>query len=146
MVEEKERVLTMCWFGVRQPLATSVVHVPEYEISPKELEEGPLIFIWDKFMKAPNIIELLGESIPWSPALIDGFKRVWKEIKSGILNPELQKNVGGRCLGAVLLTSRLSDEQLKPLIKDYENRGYVLKEVDGLIGDLTRKILAFLPK
>ena len=97
-------------------------------------------------MKAPNIIELLGESIPWSPALIDGYKRVWKDVSPGIVRPELEPDGKGRCLGAVLLTSRSSDAKLKPLIDDYERRGYVLKKHDVLIGDLTREILSFLPK
>jgi len=136
----------MCWFGVKQPLATSVVHVPEHEISPKEIEEGPLIFIWDKFMKDPNIMELLGESIPWSPALIYGYKRIWKEVSPGILRPELQKDERGRCLGAVLLTSRSSDSKIQLLMDDYKNRGYILKKIEALVGDLTREVKAFLPK
>ena len=144
MAEEKE--LTMCWFGVRQPLATPVVHVFEQVISPDELETGPLIFIWDKFMKAPNVTELIGEPIPWSPALIDGYERVWMNDGEGIIHPELKKNDKGRCLGAVLLTSRTSDGKLQYLIEDYEKRGYLLKKNKVLIGDLIREIPGFLPK
>ncbi len=144
MAEEKE--LTMCWFGAKQPLATSVVHVPEHVISPDELETGPLIFIWDKYMKAPNITQLIGEPIPWSPALINGYERRWVDDGNGIMHPELEKNEKGRCLGAVLLTSRTSDDKLQPLITNYEKRGYVLKKYNVLIGDLIREIRVFLPK
>jgi len=143
MAEEKE--LTMCWFGVRQPLATPVVHVPEHVISPDELETGPLIFIWDKFMKAPNVTELIGEPIPWSPALLDGYERVWVDEGSGIMHPELKKNDKGRCLGAVLLTSRTHEKKLQSLIIDHEKRGYVLKKHKVLIGDMIRDIPVFLP-
>ena len=34
----EEKPLTMCWFGFYQPYATSIVHSPKQEISPKEVE------------------------------------------------------------------------------------------------------------
>jgi len=142
----REKDLTMCWFGVRQPLATSVVHVPEQVINPDELITGPLIFIWDKFMKAPNVTELVGEPIPWSPALLEGYERKWIDDGNGITHPELLKKENGKCLGCVLLTTRTSDNKIQFLINDYEKRGYKLKEKEVLIGDLNRVIRVFLPK
>lgn len=137
--------LTMCWFGVWQPYATSVVHVPAQEISPKEISQEKLIFIWDKFMKAPNINDLLGTPVPWSPALIEGYSRKWIKMDDGKHVPELIGDSNGKCVGAVLLTSRLTEEQLIPLIEDYKIRGYELKTFNALIGDLDREVLAFLP-
>ncbi len=143
--EMKERTLTMCWFGLYQPYATSVVHVPEQEISPNEIEQKDLIFIWDKYMKADILVELLGVPIPWSPALIKGYSREWKKKEDGTYNCELVQKEFGECLGAVLLISRLSEGQLNPLIEDYTIRGYSLKKAKILIGDLTRDVLSFLP-
>jgi len=141
----EENHLTMCWFGVWQPYATSVVHVPAQEISPKEIKQEKLIFIWDKYMMAPNITELIGEPIPWTPVLIEGYSRKWNNQEDGKFVPELIKDSNGKCIGAALLTSRLTEPQLKPLIEDYETRGYELKKIKALIGDLNREILAFLP-
>lgn len=140
-----ENTLTMCWFGVWQPYATSVVHVPAQEISPTEIKQENLIFIWDKYMKAPNINELIGEPIPWSPALVEGYSRKWDKQEVGKYIPELIEDSNGKCMGAVLLTSRLTEAQLQPLIEDYKIRGYELKKINALIGDLYREILAFLP-
>ena len=142
---EEENPLTMCWFGVWQPYATSVVHVPAQEISPKEIKQENLIFIWDKYMKAPNITSLVGEPIPWSPALIEGYCRKWNKQENGKVIPELINDPNGKCIGAALLTSRLNESQLQPLVEDYESRGYGLKKINALIGDLDREILAFLP-
>ena len=142
---EQENHLTMCWFGVWQPYATSVVHVPTQEISPKEISKEKLIFIWDKFMKAPNINDLLGTPVPWSPALIEGYGRKWIKNDDGKYIPELKEDSNGRCVGAVLLTSRLTEGQLKPLIEDYKIRGYELRTHNALIGDLDREVVAFLP-
>jgi len=72
---EKEDALTMCWFGSYQPYATSVVHVPEQEISPSEIDKEDLIFIWDKYMKSDVLTKLLGNPVPWSPALLEGYVR-----------------------------------------------------------------------
>ena len=143
--KEEENALTMCWFGVWQPYATSVVHVPAQEISPNEIKQEKLIFIWDKYMKAPNISDLVGVPIPWSPALVKGYSRKWNKQEDGKFIPELIKNSNRKCMGAVLLTSRLNEVQLKPLIEDYKRRGYELKKINALIGDLEREILAFLP-
>ena len=142
---DEESHLTMCWFGVWQPYATSVVHVPAQEISPKEISQEKLIFIWDKFMKAPNINDLIGTPVPWSPALIEGYRRKWIKKDDGKYVPELIEDSNGKCVGAVLLTSRLTESQLIPLVKDYKTRGYELKTFNALIGDLDRGILAFLP-
>ena len=135
----------MCWFGLYQPYATSVVHVPEQEISPNEIEKKDLVFIWDKYMKSDTLYELLRIPIPWSPALIKGYSREWKKKENGGYTCELVQKKFGECLGAVLLISRLSEGQLNPLIEDYKIRGYSLKKVKILIGDLTRDILSFLP-
>ena len=143
---EDENTLTMCWFGVWQPYATSVVHVPAQEISPNEIKQENLIFIWDKYMKAPNISELIGEPIPWSPALVEGYSREWNKLEDGKFIPKILKKSNGKCMGAVLLTSRLTDTQIQPLIKDYKQRGYELKKINALIGDLNREVLAFLPE
>ena len=145
-MSENNHPLTMCWFGTYQPYATSVVHVPEQEISPKEIDTDDLIFIWDKYMKFPNLLDLLGEPIPWSPALIDGYARDWVKKDERIHVPILVNKPGARCLGAVLLTSRLSMDQLEPLVDDYRNRGYELKKIQALVGDLSREVLAFLPQ
>ncbi len=142
---EEENSLTMCWFGVWQPYATSVVHVPAQEISPKEIKQEKLIFIWDKYMKAPNITELIGEPVPWSPALIEGYSREWNKQEDDKFIPKLIKDTNGKCIGAALLTSRLTEPQLQPLIEDFEIRGYGLKMINAHIGDLNREILAFLP-
>lgn len=144
-MDEEEKPLTMCWFGTFQPYATSVVHVPEQEISPKEIDTENLIFIWDKYMKSPNLDELLGVSVPWSPAVIDGYAREWDKVDEKVFEPILVEKPGGRCLGAVLLVSRLTEDQLKPLIDDYRERGYELKKEQALIGDFSREVLAFLP-
>ena len=143
---EGESTLTMCWFGVWQPYATSVVHVPAQEISPNEIKQENLIFIWDKYMKAPNITEFIGEPIPWSPALVEGYSRKWDKQEDGKFIPNIIKDSNGKCMGAVLLTSRLTEAQLDPLIEEYKNRGYELKKINALIGDLNREILAFLPE
>ncbi len=135
----------MCWFGLYQPYATSVVHVPEQEISPNEIEKKDLVFIWDKYMKSDTLYELLRIPIPWSPALIKGYSREWKKKENGGYTCELVQKKFGECLGAVLLISRLSEGQLNPLIEDYKIRGYSLKKAKILIGDLTRDILSFLP-
>ncbi len=140
-----ENELTMCWFGFWQPYATSVVHVPTQEISPKEIDEKRLIFIWDKYMKSDMLTKLVRASIPWSPALIEGYSREWKQIKDGSYHPELIKKEGGKCIGAVLLLSRIDEDQIETLIKNYQKRGYELKKIIVLIGDLYRKIDAFLP-
>ncbi|UCF13246.1 MAG: hypothetical protein JSW06_03035 [Thermoplasmatales archaeon] len=141
----KEKPLTMCWFGLYQPYATSIVHVPEQEISPDEVDEKDLVFIWDKYMKADILNDLLGRPVPWSPALIKGYSREWKKQEDGSFTCELVQKEFGECLGAVLLVSRLSEAQLNPLVEDYKMRGYSLKKAKVLIGDLTREILAFLP-
>ncbi|MFX0186211.1 MAG: hypothetical protein ACFE8A_00595 [Candidatus Hodarchaeota archaeon] len=141
----KEAPLTMCWFGLYQPYATSIVHVPEQEISPDEVDEKDLVFIWDKYMKADILSEFLGTPVPWSPALIKGYSREWKKQDDGSFICELVQKEYGECLGAVLLVSRLSNEKLIPLVEDYKKRGYSLKKAKVLIGDLTRDILAFLP-
>ena len=145
MSEEKENPLTMCWFGFLQRWATSIVHVPEQEISPREIDQGDLIFIWDKFMKSDLLTNFLGFPVPWSPALIENYKRQWVEYDDGSLYPILTQESKGKCLGAVLLISRLSESDLKPLVDDYKKRGYILKKTDVLIGDITRDIPAFLP-
>ena len=145
MTEEEEKTLTMCWFGSYQPYATSVVHVPEQEISPSEVDKEDLIFIWDKYMKSDILTDLLGTPVPWSPALIKGYSREWKKREDGVFTCELIQKESGECLGAVLLISRLSEGQLNPLVEDYKIRGYSLKEVKVLIGDLMRDIFAFLP-
>ena len=141
----KEEPLTMCWFGFFTPYATSIVHIPEQVISPSEIDKGDLVFIWDEFMKSDVLSNLLGTPVPWSPALIQGYYREWKKNDDGSYNCELVKNQKGRCLGAVLLITRLKEQQLSPLIENYEARGYSLKKSDILIGDLMREILAFLP-
>ncbi|MFX1277100.1 MAG: hypothetical protein ACFFBP_19405 [Promethearchaeota archaeon] len=141
----KENELTMCWFGFWQPYATSVVHVPSQEISPKEIEEYRLIFIWDKYMKSDMLTKLIRTPVPWSPALIEGYSREWNKNKDGSYVPELVKNSSGKCLGAVLLLSRVDDEQIKPLVKSYQKRGYEIKKTIVLIGDIIREIEAFLP-
>ncbi|MBD3193595.1 MAG: hypothetical protein GF317_00965 [Candidatus Lokiarchaeota archaeon] len=141
----KEKPLTMCWFGFFTPYATSIVHVPEQVISPNEISKGELIFIWDKFMKSDVLNDLLGTPVPWSPALIRGYSRDWKENEDSSYECELVKNEGGQCLGAVLLISRLKENHLNPLIESYKSRGYSLKKHDILIGDLMRRITAFLP-
>ena len=138
-------LFTMCWFGFYQPYATSIVHVPEHIISPKELNEKDLIFIWDKYMKADLLTNLLKISVPWSPAFLKGYERKWNKTEDGTFIPELIKNELGNCMGAVLLISRLSKEQLQPLINDYNKRGYFLKENSVLIGDLSIKVKVFLP-
>ncbi|TFG23654.1 MAG: hypothetical protein EU529_06850 [Promethearchaeota archaeon] len=145
MTEEEEQPLTMCWFGFYQPYATSIVHVPEQEISPNEVDKKDLVFIWDKYMKADILSDLLGTPVPWSPALIKGYSREWKKEEDGSFTCELVEKVFGECLGAVLLISRLSEGQLNPLVEDYKMRGYSLKQAKVLIGDLTREILTFLP-
>ena len=89
---EEENSLTMCWFGIWQSYATSVVHVPAQEISPNEIKQEKLIFVWDKFMKAPNITRLIGEPIPWSPALVEGYSRKWIKQEDGKYIPEIIKN------------------------------------------------------
>ena len=142
--EEEEQPLTMCWFGFYQPYATSIVHVPAQEISPDEVDKKDLVFIWDKYMKADVLSDLLGTSVPWSPALIKGYSREWKKEDRRFICELVQKE-GGECLGAVLLISRLSEGQLNPLVERYKVRGYSLKKAKVLIGDLTREILAFLP-
>ena len=141
-----ENFLTMCWFGVWQPYATSVVHVPAQEISPNELKKEKLIFIWDKYMKSPNLTELIGTPVPWSPALVEGYRRNWKKGDDGKFAPEIVKDSDGKCIGAVLLCSRLTDDQLRPLYDDYKKRGYALKNLFALIGDIKREILGFLPE
>ena len=141
----KEAPLTMCWFGLYQPYATSIVHVPEQEISPDEIDEKDLVYIWDKYMKSDILNDLLGTPVPWSPSLIKGYSREWKKQEDGSFTCELVQKEYGECLGAVLLISRLSKEQLNPLVEDYKIRGYSLKKAKVLIGDLTREILAFLP-
>ena len=145
-MSENEHLLTMCWFGTFQPYATSVVHIPEQEISPKEIDAEDLVFIWDKYMMFSNLLDLVGEPIPWSPALIDGYARDWVKKDERIYVPILVKKPGARCLGAVLLISRLSNEQITPLVEDYRNRGYELKKIHALVGDLSREVIAFLPQ
>ena len=76
-MKEDEILFTMCWFGFYQPYATSIVHVPEHVINPNEIDEKDLIFIWDKYMKADILFDLLGAPVPWSPALLEGYKREW---------------------------------------------------------------------
>jgi len=146
MSDDKEEPLTMCWFGFYQPYATSVVHIPEQVISPKEIGSGELIFIWDKYMKADVLTALLGTPVPWSPALIEGYAREWVEKDDGSYTVNLLRKEMGTCLGAVLLISRLAEDQLNPLKQYYDKKGYVLKKVKALVGDLTRDILGFLPK
>ena len=146
MSNEKEKSLTMCWFGFYQPYATSIIHDPEQEISPKEIDTEDLIFIWDQYMKSDLLTELLGTPVPWSPAFLEGYSREWIKGENGIYKPRLIQKVMGKCLGAVILLSRVSEEQLEPL-KDYYNKiGYVLKKIKVLVGDITRDILGFLPK
>jgi len=41
--------------------------------------------------------------------------------------------------------SRVTQIELNPLIEDYKKRGYSLKKANGLVGDLNREVLAFLP-
>jgi len=96
-------------------------------------------------MKAPNITELIGEPVPWSPALIEGYSREWNKQEDDKFIPKLIKDTNGKCIGAALLTSRLTEPQLQPLIEDFEIRGYGLKMINAHIGDLNREILAFLP-
>lgn len=144
MMEKEEDALTMCWFGSYQPYATPVVHVPEQEISPSEIDKQELIFIWDRYMKSDVLTNLLGKPVPWSPALIEGYFREWNKHERNYTCELVQKK-DGKCLGAVLLVSRLSKVDLNPLIEDYKNRGYFLKKFSVLVGDLTRDVLAFLP-
>lgn len=144
MMEKEENTLTMCWFGSYQPYATSVVHVPEQEISPGEIDKRDLIFIWDRYMKSDVLTILLGKPVPWSPALIEGYVREWNK-KDKNYTCELVPKKNSKCLGAVLLVSRVTKVDLNPLIEDYKNRGYSLKKVNVLVGDLTREILGFLP-
>ena len=141
---EKEP-LTMCWFGFYTPYATSIVHVPEQVISPSEIAKGDLMFIWDEYMKSDVLTHLLGTPVPWSPALIQGYSRKWEKNDDGSYTCQLVNKKNGQCLGAVLLISRLKENQLRPLIESYEKRGYSLKESNILIGDLMREIPAFLP-
>ncbi len=143
-MEKEDDALTMCWFGSYQPYATSVVHVPEQEISPNEIDKQDLIFIWDKYMKADVLTNLLGKPVPWSPALIEGYVRKWNKHDKNFSCDLVQKK-DGKCLGAVLLVSRVTRVDLDPLIEDYKIRGYSLKKVNILVGDLTREVLAFLP-
>ncbi len=144
MMEKEEEPLTMCWFGSYQPYATSVVHVPEQEISPSEIDKQDLVFIWDKYMKSDVLTNLLGKSVPWSPALIEGYAREWNKHEKNYICELVQKK-DGKCLGAVLLISRLNEGELNPLIEDYKNRGYFLKKFNVLVGDYNREVLAFLP-
>jgi len=141
----EEELLTMCWFGFYTPYATSIVHVPEQVISPSEVAEGDLVFIWDQYMKSDVLSTLLKTPVPWSPALIEGFAREWKKLEDGRYSCELVKDADERCLGAVLLLSRLKDQQLNRLIENYKKRGYTLKNAKVLVGDLIRDVLAFLP-
>ena len=141
----KEECLTMCWFGFYTPYATSIVHVPEQVISPNEVDQGDLIFIWDKYMKSDVLTNLIKTPVPWSPAVIQGYSREWKKLDDGSFSCKLVQNKNGMCLGAVLLISRLSEKQIDPLVEDYKTRGYTLKKADVLVGDLIRNILAFLP-
>ncbi len=144
-IENEKNLFTMCWFGFYQPYATSIVHVTKHIISPNEIDEKDLIFIWDKYMKSDLLMDLLKNPVPWSPALLEGYKREWIKKKDGLFVPNLIKDIKGKCLGAVLLLSRISEDKLQPLINDYKNRGYFLKETSILIGDLVREIRAFLP-
>ena len=141
----KENELTMCWFGFFQPYATSVVHVPEQVISPQEISEERLIFVWDKYMKSDMLTKLLKTPVPWSPALLKGYSREWQKKDDGTFTPKLVKKMDGKCLGAVLLLSRVNDKQIKSLVKSYHSRSYELKKTKVLIGDITRDIEAFLP-
>lgn len=135
----------MCWFGFFQPYATSIIHDPEQEINPSEVDKENMIFIWDKYMKSDALSGFIGKAIPWSPALLEGYARKWSKGEDGKFRPELVKLKEGKCLGAALLVSRINDDDLKPLVQDYKNRGYDLKDTTILIGDLERKIHAFLP-
>lgn len=144
MMENEEDALTMCWFGSYQPYATSVVHVPEQEISPREIDKQDLIFIWDKYMKADVLTNLLKKPVPWSPALIEGYARDWKKQAKNYTCELVQKK-DGKCLGAALLVSRVTQVDLNPLIEDYKRRGYSLKKFNVLVGDLKREVSAFLP-
>lgn len=143
-MKKEENPLTMCWFGSYQPYATSVVHVPEQEISPSEIDKQELIFIWDRYMKSDILTNLLGKPVPWSPALIEGYVREWKKDGKNY-TCDLMKKKDSKCLGAVLLVSRVTKVDLNPLIEDYKNRGYSLKNLKVLVGDLTREVSAFLP-
>ena len=143
-MKKEEDALTMCWFGSYQPYATSVVHVPEQEISPNEIDKEELIFIWDKYMKSDVLTNLLGKPVPWSPALIEGYVRKWNKQDKNYSCGLVQKK-DGKCLGAALLVSRATRADLNPLIEDYKHRGYFLKKVNILVGDLTREVFAFLP-
>ena len=95
-------------------------------------------------MKSDVLTNLLGKPVPWSPALIEGYVREWNKHDRNYTCELVQKN-DGKCLGAVLLISRVTNVDLKPLIGDYKKRGYSLKKVNVLVGDLTREVLAFLP-
>lgn len=143
-MEKEEDSLTMCWFGSYQPYATSVVHVPEQEISPSEIDKQDLIFIWDKYMKSDVLTNLLGKPVPWSPALIEGYAREWNKHEKNYICELIQKKEG-KCLGVVLLVSRLNESDLNPLVEDYKNREYFLKKFNVLVGDFSREVLAFLP-
>ncbi|MBY9008171.1 MAG: hypothetical protein KGD63_15635 [Candidatus Lokiarchaeota archaeon] len=142
--DNEKSLLTMCWFGFYQPYATSIVHVPTQEISPNEIKEDNLIFIWDKYMKSDLLTELLKTPVPWSPAYLNRYERKWIKKEDNTFHLELIKSESGGCLGAVILITRLSKEQLKPLIYDYEKRGYYLKETNVLVGDLNLKVNTFL--
>ena len=96
-------------------------------------------------MKSDLLTDILKTPVPWSPALIEGFSRDWRKKDDGMYVCDLVKKEHGKCLGAVLLISRLNENMLKPLIEDYEKRGYTLKKSKVLIGDITREIMAFLP-
>jgi hypothetical protein len=125
------------WF---EEYLLDVVHPERRRITRDILEDPKATFVWGKLMSPHFIKELLGHSLPFCPAEIQGYARV----PSGDFYA-LKKKKGATTPGVVLLG--LAEKDVAGLNK-YEQIPHVMerRQIRVSMGTLNRKVFFYIKK
>jgi len=117
-----------------------LVHPEEKRITRKVLEDPRATFVWGKLISPHFIKKLLGHSLPYCPAEIQGYVRV----PSGDFFA-LKKKRGGTVQGVVLLG--LSDDDVAGL-NEFEQIPHVMvrRRIMVSLGTLKRRTFFYIKK
>jgi len=120
-----------------------IIHAPDQRVTPDDLFEKDLLFVWDDLMDPHKVREITGRYIPMTPAVLHDFARR-KATAPFVSGCVLKKSAGDFVLGAVLIGA--NEEEAEALAKKclFPMRA-VREKVEVLMGDLPRVAMTYLP-